>query len=95
MNKRQYEYVSQIKQVPQKPHFAVLIDRSFSYDAGYGDGVSSTHQQVEYLAFADEDALNAWILDEAKGQFRTKNYCVIYVNPVNVELKTTVSIVKS
>lgn len=95
MNRDNYKYISSTKDIPQTPHFAVLVEESIYYDAGYGDRVTSAHQTLQYIAFTDEHALNDWILEETKSSYNRKKYSVVYINPVNVQLNTTVSIVKS
>lgn len=87
-------YVSRLTSLPNVSHFAVLVENTRTYPDPYDncETTTTTTEVIEYIAFDDEESLNAWILDEAKTMYTKKVYKVIRVNPVQVELRTTVTI---
>lgn len=91
-------YVSQIKQLPAGEHYAVLVDSSFRYDDGYGEGPHggasySTHESLQYIAFHDIEKLKEWILHNDESQYGgRKPYKIVRVKPLEVSKKVTIGI---
>lgn len=88
METQGHAYVTYLKDFPDNAHFAVLIEESFSYDDGYGErGMSSTstHHGLQYIAFANESALNAWVRETDASAYGRKTYRVIRCTPVTVQ----------
>jgi hypothetical protein len=88
--------ISTLDKFPANAHYAVLIQSQRSYpdpyeDTNRGGTATITDNILEYCWFEDQEALNAWVLDEAKSTYK-KKYKVIKVNPVEVELHTTMRI---
>jgi hypothetical protein len=85
--------ISTLDKLPQKAHFAVLIQDSHT-SPGYdrGDPPYSS-PALSYCWFETEEALNAWILKQTE-LIGKKPYRVIYVRPVEVKLQTEITISK-
>lgn len=85
-------YVSDVKDVPQDEHWAVMINETMSYDDGYGEGRMSTKQYFTYIAFANEEALRNWILQNDNTAYGKKTYRVLHVQPATVCKQVTIKI---
>lgn len=89
--------ISSLDKIPKDAHYVVLIQSSASYPDPYentnprGDQYI-THQYLEYVWFEDQEALDAWIMEDAKTMYLKKKYRVLKVTPVEVELHTTLKI---
>lgn len=85
-------HISDIKDVPERTHFAVLVNEQHQVHDYYSkDGGSYATPHVQYIVFDDEGALNGWVLDKSNA---SKKYKVVSVNPVEVVINTTVVIKK-
>lgn len=82
-----------LKKLPETEHWAILYVDSITYDDGYGSNSTSTKNYIEYIAFADVQALKAWVRDNDDKGYGKKIYRVINVKPatvtrtVNIELE--------
>ena len=78
-----------VKDLPEDPHFAVLVNNVIHYTMNWGRGDESCSERyLDYITFNNEAALEKWILDEGP----KKTYKVIKVYPAAVSIKTTVSV---
>jgi len=87
-------YVREVKDIPTEPHFAVLLNESFSYDDGFGErGIQSTHthREVQYLAFANVEQVQQWV-KEQDGRYNQKPFKVIEVRPCTVTREVHIGI---
>lgn len=83
--------ITESAKIPENGHFAILVNEQLTYDDGYGDGRSpstSTLSYMNYMHFDTEEALEAWILEN----HTTKKFRVVYMKPVEYELKTTIRV---
>lgn len=86
--------VTDVKDLPKEgPYFMILVERSFTYDDGYGDrgqSSTSTHRSLETTVCRTQEALNAWVLENDTPRYGAPAvYTIVRVNPVQV--KKTVS----
>lgn len=76
------------KEIPKEPHFAILVERSFTYDDGYGErGIpsTSTARSLDYVVCMTQEDLSAWVMENDKPKYGSPPvYTVIRVNPVRV-----------
>lgn len=88
-------HVSNVSKIPKTPHYAVIVNESKSYPDSYSSsGSYMTDSYTQYIYFDNEQALNAWVLDQSTKAYGHKEFRVFYVNPVEVKLHTTMEIVK-
>lgn len=89
---RETHHVSQVKDIPDHGHFAVLVNDTYSYDDGYGNdggyGRNATGHTIGYIVFDTDAALQAWIIENHS----KKTYKVVKVQAVGIELKTVITI---
>ena len=79
---------SHISEIPTTTHVVVLLQDTMRYDSGYGNGESdSTLHYFNYVYFDSDEALEHWIIENAKAKFR-----VFKITPMKVELKTIVTV---
>ena len=85
-------HISDIKDVPDRTHFAILVNDQHQVNDYYSkDGGSYATHHVQYIVFDNEEALNGWVLDKSNA---SKKYKVVSVNRVDVVINTTVTIKK-
>lgn len=84
-----YHFVSTLDKLPKTAHYAVLVQSFRTYPDSYSDnGGTTTDSIIEYIGFDDKEALDDYIL----GSGKDKTFRVIYVQPVELTLHTTVQI---
>lgn len=83
---RSTHHASEVKSIPDTAHFAILVNETYTQDDGYNG--SSYSNYLQYVFFDNDEALQAWIIEN----HLKKTYKVISVKPVEVELKTTITI---
>lgn len=95
-------YVSDVKNLPSVPHYAVLVSKSLSYPDPYEDtnpsrsfSNTSSHRYVEYIAFDTEEALNDWLLNTRdRYDYKYTEFKAIKVNPVEVKFETSLKLIE-
>ena len=88
------KHVTEVKDIPTEPHFAVLVGESRTYDDGYGErGVASysTVNYLEYLVFQSIEQVQAWVLEQ-DGKYGQKPFKVIDVVPCSVQRHVDIAI---
>lgn len=77
-------------------YYMALVEESFRYDNGYGTANNpeySSHDSLETIVFANEDALKAWVLEaDAPKHGPAKRYKIIRVSPVSLLKTVTVEV---
>lgn len=73
-----------IKDVPQEPHYAALVESSYTGPDGYGD--TSTAHMIDYVVIGNDEKLKAWILESDTPLYgrAPKVYTIIHVRRVAV-----------
>lgn len=85
---------SDLKDFPTEAKFWGLKTQSMTYDSGYGrnghpDMTTSNYWSI--TVFADEEALEAWVLNCVE---RRETYRIIRAEPVKTEVKAVFSVLK-
>jgi hypothetical protein len=79
---------TEAKHLPEEPHFLILVEKSVTYDDGYGDrGQSSmsTVRYLEHIVCTNQDELNAWVAENDSRRYGSPaEYRVMRVSPVRV-----------
>lgn len=95
------DYISTKQKARTGPHFAALIfstvyipgDERSRTNPGHGYPAENK-PVVEYIAFDSRDEMERWVndLERKAAQYSRKDYQVIEVKPLAVEVKASVSI---
>lgn len=80
-------YVSELKKLPSGEHLAVLVEKQFIGDDGYGGRTSEL--VMEYIAFENEQALERWVV--AATASRT-TFRIIRTKPVSYTVRAVFSL---
>jgi hypothetical protein len=89
-----YSSTKQKERFPTEPRMAVIYNRQYSYDSGYGhngaaDNCTGTSTEIEY--FLTDEALEDWVIKATKDR---KTFRVVQITPVETEVKAVFSVKK-
>lgn len=87
----QTHHVSSIDKLPADVQYWGIVDRTITYDSGYGDRgqpdmTTDTYLSITY--FDTEKALEAWVLQKVESRTR---YKIFRAHPIQTEVKTVFS----
>jgi hypothetical protein len=79
---------TELSELPDEPHFIVLVEKTLTYDDGYGErGQSSTStlRYLEHVVCLNQEALNAWVVEnDARKYGAPEAYRIVRATPVQV-----------
>lgn len=83
-----YKACSEVHQLPDEAHFIILVEKSMTYDDGYGErgqSSTSTMRYLEHVVCTSQAELNAWVAEnDARKYGSPAVYRIIRATPVRV-----------
>lgn len=94
MTPTQRKYPQNISEISETEHYAILTNKSITYDDGYGSPgrpSMSTDNSIQMQVCETQDEVVAWIERNAKQSYPEK-FRVVKITPLKVNTSITVDI---
>jgi hypothetical protein len=86
----------EVKDVPNEPHYAALVETSHTYDDGYGSRGSpstTTARSLDYVVIGNDEQLKAWIIEADAPKYGSpKIYKIVRMAPVVITKHVEISL---